>query len=108
MLKTVAPLNANPQPVVGFFPDTVTPEIAAESFAFVHLDADLEAPITAGLEFFWPRLNPGGFIVVHDYNSWPGARLAVDRFLVDHRAAAIPMPDKSGSIVLHKLSVGPG
>jgi len=42
-----------------------------DRFAFVHLDADLEAPIAAGLEFFWPRLTPGEWIVVHDYNAWP-------------------------------------
>jgi hypothetical protein len=28
----------------------------ADCFAFVHLDADLEAPIAAGLDFFGPAL----------------------------------------------------
>lgn len=103
VLETIAPRNAHAIPIVGWFPASVTPEVAAETFAFVHLDADLEAPTAAGLDFFWPRLSPGGFIVVHDYNSWPGARLAVDRFLTQNRAAALPMSDKSGSIVLAKI-----
>lgn len=102
VLKTIAPQNSNAIPVVGWFPTSVTAEIKNEIFAFVHLDADLEAPIAAGLDFFWPRMNVGGFVVVHDYNAWPGARLAVDRFLTRQRAAAVPMPDKSGSIVLVK------
>jgi len=67
------------------------------------MDADLDVPTAAGLDFFWPRMPPGGFVVVHDYNAWPGARLAVDRFLDGHHAAAVPMPDKSGSIVLVKI-----
>jgi O-methyltransferase len=36
----------------------------------VLLDADLFAPIKAGLELFWPRLVPGGLILVHDYPKW--------------------------------------
>lgn len=102
VLRTIEPISANVVPVVGWFPASVTAAIAAETFAFVHLDADLEAPTAAGLDFFWPRLNRGGFVVVHDYNAWPGARLAVDAFRQRENVVAIPMPDKSGSIVLGK------
>ena len=97
-------MNGNLIPVPGWFPDSVTPEARAEAFALVHLDADLEAPIAAGLDFFGPRLSPGGFLIVHDYNSWPGSRLAVDRFIGRPGIAAVPMPDKSGSIVLAKIA----
>jgi len=48
-------------------------------------------------------LNPGGFLVVHDYNAWPGVRIAVDDLRRRQAVAAVPMPDKSGSIVLAKL-----
>jgi hypothetical protein len=41
-------------------------------------------------------------IVVHDYNAWPGARIAVDRFRNRETPVAVPMPDKAGSIVLIK------
>jgi len=102
VLETIAPVNQNVVPVVGWFPDSLPPELAGEKFALVHLDADLEAPTAAGLEFFWPRLSHGGFIVVHDYNGWPGARLAVSRFREAHAVATVPMPDKSGSVVLSK------
>jgi len=102
-------VRANIQPVAdtlefvpGWFPDSATAEMRADRFAFVHLDADLEAPVAAGLEFFWSRLSPGGIVVVHDYNAWPGARIAVDRFRQCHRLVAVPMPDKCGSIVLMK------
>ena len=36
-------------------------------FALVHLDCDLYAPMRAGLEFFYPKLVPGGFMIIHDY-----------------------------------------
>lgn len=102
-LREIDPIKCtNIVPVVGWFPSTVTPAIAEETFAFVHLDADLEAPTAAGLDFFWPRLASGGFLVSHDYNAWPGVRLAVERFRAQHRIAVVPMPDKSGSIVLAK------
>lgn len=44
--------------------------VAAERFAFVHLDLDQHAPTLAAARFFWPRLVPGGRIVCHDV--WPG------------------------------------
>jgi O-methyltransferase len=46
---------------------------------------------------------PGGFILAHDYNSWPGARKAVEQFFRDKPEIPIPMPDKSGSALVLKL-----
>ena len=100
--KNIQPVGTTLEFVPGWFPDSATAAMRADRFAFVHLDADLEAPIGSGLEFFWPRLASGGMIVVHDYNGWPGARIAVDRFRQQEKVVAVPMPDKSGSIVLVK------
>lgn len=88
--------------IVGAFPDSVTPALAAQRFCFVSLDCDLYEPILAGLRFFHPRLNRGGLIAVHDYSSghWPGATRAVDEFLSESGAGAVLLPDKSGSIFL--------
>ena len=101
VLSYIAPINANVTPVSGWFPGSITPAIERETFAFVHLDADLEEPIAAGLAFFSPRLAPGGFILVHDYNAWPGARLAVDRFVAGTPGwIVVPLADKAGSALL--------
>jgi len=86
----------------GFFPDSIPNYLANESFAFAHLDADLYEPTMEGLKFFYPRMNRRGFIVVHDYNSWPGARNAVDEFFADKLELPVPMPDKSGSALVVK------
>jgi O-methyltransferase len=84
----------------GYFPETVAAEDSDRRFAFVHLDADLYGPTRAGLEFFYPRLNPGGMLVAHDYNSWEGARRAVDEFSAGIPEIPVPLPDKSGSVLI--------
>ncbi len=88
--------------VVGPFPDSITPELKQERFSFVSLDCDLYDPILAGLRFFYPRLNRGGLIFVHDYSSghWPGATRALDEFLEESGAGHVLLPDKSGSAVV--------
>ncbi|HKO13749.1 MAG TPA: TylF/MycF/NovP-related O-methyltransferase [Acidobacteriaceae bacterium] len=88
----------------GRFPDSIPPELSSRSFAFVHLDADLYAPIRSGLEFFYPRLSRGGVLVIHDYNAWEGARQAVDEFFADKPELPVPMPDKSGSAVILRMA----
>lgn len=86
----------------GFFPESIPAEMTDERFAFAHLDADLYDPTLAGLNFFYPRLNQNGMLLIHDYNAWLGARKAVDDFCAQTGVIAIPMPDKSGSALIVK------
>ncbi len=69
----------------GWVPD-VFAELPETKWAFVHLDLDLYEPTLAGLEYFWPRLVPGGVIVNDDYLSdlFPGAGIAWDEFCAAH------------------------
>ena len=103
--KNIGMLNDNVEFFPGFFPESVPASLNERQFAFVHLDADLYEPIFAGLNYFYPRLSPGGILVVHDYNSWLGARKAVQEFFRDKPEMPVPMPDKSGSAVIVKLHV---
>jgi len=100
----IAPLNSNVEVFPGFFPESAPAFLARKQFAFVHLDADLHDPILAGLSFFYDKVVPGGFILVHDYNSWLGARKAVTEFFRGKPETPIPMPDKSGSALILKLA----
>jgi hypothetical protein len=50
----------------GYFPDTAC-DVDAE-FIFVNLDCNIYEPTIKGLEYFWPKMIPGGIILVHDYN----------------------------------------
>lgn len=91
--------------VKGYFPESLGSVDVQGSFAFVHIDCDLGKPFKAALEFFYPRLCRGGFLVMHDYSSyhWPGVANAVDEFFSDKPEFVIPVPDKSGSCVVRKI-----
>lgn len=73
-------------------------EVEGKIFSLVHIDVDLFAPTLAALEYFWPRLSPGGMIVCDDYGfeTCPGARKAMDDFF-----------QKQGQSVIH-LTTGQG
>lgn len=93
----------NPEVVIiksGYFPDTSV-RLENERFCFVSLDADLYAPTKAGLEFFYPRLNPGGIIMVHDYNgkSFQGVRRACEEFHQRNGAGYVCIGDEAGTCV---------
>ena len=86
----------------GYFPDSLPEDFPEQKFAFVHLDADLYEPTFEGLKYFYPRMSKQGIILVHDYNAWIGARKAVDDFFADKDELPVPMPDKSGSVLIIK------
>lgn len=62
----------------GFFPDTGA-SVLDKTFSFVHLDVDLYQSMTLCLEFFHPRLERGGIMLIHDYQL-PGVRKAITEF----------------------------
>jgi O-methyltransferase len=60
----------------------IFPETAEEGrFCFVHIDVDIYQSTKDALEFFYPRTNIGGSIIVHDYPAHPGVLKAVDEFM---------------------------
>lgn len=63
----------------GLFPATSSP-ISDKRFSCVHLDVDLYQPTRDSLEFFYPRVNPGGIFLIHDYLWAEGVRKAVQEF----------------------------
>lgn len=89
----------------GFFPDSLGG--LEEKFCFVSLDVDFEATTLAGLTYFWPRLSPGGFLMLHDWGnpglSGPGKALERYEAEVGERLPAVPIPDLNGTLVLCRL-----
>ncbi|KAI9029266.1 hypothetical protein DFJ74DRAFT_479120 [Hyaloraphidium curvatum] len=53
-------------------------------FAIMRLDGDLYQSTWEGLKWLYPRLNPGGFVIVDDFYDWKGAHDAVLDFRQDH------------------------
>jgi predicted O-methyltransferase YrrM len=72
----------NTQFHVGLFPDSAAPA-KDRKFAFVHLDMDLFDGTLAALNWFYPRLHPGGIIITHDYVVLPGPTRAFNEFFSD-------------------------
>ena len=86
----------------GYFPDTA--KDVDDKFIFVNIDVDLYQPIYEGLKFFWPLMNKGGCIFVHDYGAqqWGGAKLAVQKFSEEEKVSFVTIPDYGGSVVFVK------
>ena len=90
----------------GYFPDTAPEE--EYRYAFISLDADLYQPMLAGLEYFYPRLNEGGYMMLHDYNykdesTLNGVKQAVEDFEKVHgRLNKVPLIDLAGTLVVTK------
>lgn len=85
----------------GYFPDTT--QGIEESFCFVSLDMDLYQPIKAGLEYFYPRLNRGGFIFIHDCNighvNYKGARKALLEFVEKENIGYVMLADNKTAAI---------
>lgn len=86
----------------GYFPDSAA--ALEESFIFVSIDTDLFDPILNGLQYFYPRLNKGGYIFIHDYNNdnYKGAKAAVKLFCKENDIPFLPIPDSAGTVILMK------
>ena len=87
----------------GFFPESL--DGLEDDFAFVSIDCDFEDSIYECLKYFYPRLNNGGYLFVHDYNSdLRGVENAVDRYEADNNIilCKVPLCDCNGTLVITK------
>jgi len=77
----------------GYFPETF--DLQNEKFCFVNLDVDLYSPILDGLNIFWPRLESGGVLLVHDFfhPAYKGVRAAVTEFASENSLFYYPIGD---------------
>lgn len=73
--------------VVGPIEETL-PATAPERAAILRLDTDWYASTHHELVHLYPRLSPGGVLIVDDYGHWEGCRKAVDEYF---QAEAAPV-----------------
>lgn len=89
----------------GYFPDT-TKGLKDKKYALVHLDADLYLPTIEGLKYFYPKMSPGGVIIIHDYNhTWTGIKQSIDEFLTTIPESLVEVLDWQGSVMIIKNRV---
>ena len=84
----------------GVFPDSVPHELDEARFSFVHIDMDLPDCIAAGFDFFFPRLVPGGILIVDDHED-SAVRETCATFL-DSAVAAAPIELPWGQLMIVK------
>ena len=80
--------------VPGYVQDTI-PATAPSQVAFLRLDTDWYESTKVELEVLFPRLSPGGVMIIDDYGFTAGCKKAVDEYF-----AAYPEP-----VYLHRIDV---
>jgi len=69
--------------LVGWFADTL-PDAPIEQLALLRLDGDLYGSTRDALDALYPKVSPGGFVIVDDYGGWESCRRAVDDYRAEH------------------------
>lgn len=89
----------------GYFPETAA-GLEGERFALVMLDFDLYKSAIHAFNFFYPRLVPGAYFFMHDFNN-PESDHAISRaaheFLADKPERLMEIPDVWGTAMFRKL-----
>jgi O-methyltransferase len=89
-------LDDNVRFLPGWFRDTL-PDAPVDQLALIRLDGDMYESTMVALDSLYPKLSPGGFVVVDDYGAIPGCKLAVDDFRAAHGIeAALEQIDWTG------------
>jgi O-methyltransferase len=65
--------------IKGWFRDTITCA-EMDSISVLRLDGDMYESTWLGLSHLYPKVSPGGFIVIDDYGALPNCKTAVDEF----------------------------
>ncbi|KKL12973.1 hypothetical protein LCGC14_2530370, partial [marine sediment metagenome] len=79
----------------GIFSDTCK-EVSEKRFALVHLDFDMYEPTKHAIEFFYPRMNPGGVMIFHDYRFFAGIKKVINEFFEDKKEVVFCWNENQG------------
>lgn len=86
--------------VVGAIPDSLA-EAVPERVAFIHIDMNCAPPEVAALRHFWPRLSPGGVVLLDDYayRGFEPQKHAMDAAAAEFGVTVLSLPTGQGLIV---------
>ncbi|NQU24832.1 MAG: class I SAM-dependent methyltransferase [Candidatus Nealsonbacteria bacterium] len=82
----------------GLFPDSAK-GLKEMKFSFAHFDVDIYESTLGCLEYFYPRMNPGGIMLSHDYSLLAGVETAFTEFLADKPEELIELPTTQCMVV---------
>lgn len=79
--------------IKGSVPETLD-QFKGEKVAYLSLDMNVTLPEIAALEFFWPKLSSGAFIVLDDYGFMlhEEQKKAMDQFAAKMKVEILPLP----------------
>lgn len=69
--------------VKGMVEDTI-PATVPDRIAILRLDTDFYASTKHELVHLYPRMSPGGILIIDDYGAFPGSRMATDEYAAEH------------------------
>jgi len=70
--------------IVGTVEQTL-PAVCPDTISLLRLDTDWYESTRHELVHLYPRLAPGGVLLIDDYGQWQGCRQAVDEYLHEHQ-----------------------
>lgn len=73
--------------IKGFVPEAFNKIPQGENFSLVFYDCDIYQPAIDTFDFFWNKIIPGGYMLIHDYETeeggFAGVKQAADEFFKD-------------------------
>jgi len=64
--------------------ESTIPDSAPDQIALLRLDTDWYESTKHELVHLYPRLSPGGILIIDDYGHWRGSRKATDEFIKEY------------------------
>lgn len=77
------------------------PGVVPEQIAILRLDTDWYESTRHELVHLYPRLSPGGVLIIDDYGYWAGARKAVDEYFAG--SLFLSRIDETGRVAIKPL-----
>jgi hypothetical protein len=78
------------------------PGRAPDRIAMLRLDTDWYESTRHELEHLYPRVVPGGVLIIDDYGHWQGARRAVDEYFDVHGPVFLHRLDYTGRLAIKR------
>ena len=96
----------NARVIKGFVPETFSQLPTNEQYGLVFYDCDLYEPARSTFEYFWDRIIPGGFLMIHDYvaeeSGYTGVKQATDEFFKGKNVPVYVFWENTSALIVKK------
>lgn len=84
--------------VKGMVEDTIPEKSPDGAIALLRLDTDWYKSTKHEMDHLFPKLVPGGVLIIDDYGDWQGAREAIDEYIETHKTRIL-LTRVDGSVI---------